>query len=259
MSVVDPGGGVVDGGVIVVEQPGTGGSGSSGGSSAAPAESSELTWNDKTVLLPLPVGAGSDERFGVYPLRPRTINRSLTGRAEILTQPRMEVSVKLTWNKINDQLLTREGLTALTIARLRTQLMNWWQCAQQGMDWTFALYSNRKVYTTLGGSPAVGAALGATVLLLASTDGVMVGNTYALIGGPNYQEMEVVAVDTTTKQVQILSGLDFAFAPGSLFRDVYFWHGVILDPAAAAPLEDIPPPEGQFALEIQFVERLVGT
>lgn len=251
MSINDPGGGdVVSGGVI--EGPSTGGS----SIDSSPVLQSMLQWNNKTLLLPLPLGAGDDYRLGVYPLRPRTVNQTLTGRTETLGQPRMQTGVEAYWSIINDALLAREGIDSTAVS-LRTKLNNWWQCAQQGMDWSFAVFANRVVYTTLGGSPVQGASAGDVVLTVADPDGIFAGNVYVLTAGPNYQEVEVV--DVTGNQATIADSLDFDFSPGALFRDVFFWHGAILDTSAKSPIEDKAPPFGQFELKIEFTERIYGT
>ncbi len=256
MSISDPGGGgVVSGGVI----EGGGPPSSVTVSSVPPSNLSSIVWNDKTILLPNPSRSGSDEYFGVYPLVPRKTNVTLTGRTETLIQPRSNVGIKMRWNVINQEVLDKFGI-GTTTARMRTEIVNCWQWMQSGGDVSIALYSDRTVYTTLGGSPPVGANAGDTILTLMDISGIVIGQRYALLGGPRYTEVEVIAIDATLKQVTVHSNLDFAFAPLSLFRDQFFWHAIILDDAAPSPIEDNPYALTEaFAFELNFNERLVGT
>ncbi len=198
-----------------------------------------LTYNAKTIdFTGLPFG------FRAVPLVPRTINQSITGVTEILTLPRVDIEIQ-------------SQFRPETSASKRVQFDNWWQWAQQGNAWTLALDSSKVVDTTI----TADAAAGATSVVVASNSGIVSGQTYKLMVGPYYQLVTVSGIAGTTISLATTS-LDSIFLSGAVFRDQYFFRGVIRDPQATSPVQDVEADELQafpltrFRISMQFHESL---
>jgi hypothetical protein len=195
-----------------------------------------LTYNSKTIdFTALPY------RLNVSPTVPRTVNRSITGVSEIIALPRVDIDVTMSF-RIIDSIL------------LRYQFDNWWQWAQRGSAWTFAADSAKVVDTTT----TANAAAGATSVAVTSATGITIGQTYKLMTGPYYQLVTVTNVVSLTITV---NSLDTAFVSGAVFRDQYYFRGLIPD-ASPTPINIVdadmgqPWPPTRFELELAFRESL---
>ncbi len=194
-----------------------------------------ITYNSKTITFTeRPVKRQVEVRI------PRSIQTTISGASEVLSQPRVDVNVRV-------------ELQAVSSPSLLRALENWWAWAMQGNDWTMTLDSTRTVYTSLTTQHAAGA----TVLMVASASGITTGNYYVVLGGPSYQVIDVVSIAGTG--VTIGSALDFQFPSGSIFRDHYYWHGMIRDPNQQRPIEFMDQGQGYyppqlFNLHFEFYE-----
>ena len=232
MSVVDPGGGVVTGGVIEVFT----GSGAGG---AAPdivivSGISKILYNGKTITLTRP-----PFQVHIDPYLQRTVNVTLTGVVETIRRPRVDVMVRV-------------GFRPSTSQRERVQVDNVWQYIQQGGSFRVIIDSDKTVSTTLSAQ----AAAGVLTFAVSNPSGITQGQTYALVGGPNYQ---AVIVDSVAgSNVTVRDALDFTFPSGSVFRDWLLWDGVIADPQARTPIIDRvdirPMTENCFDWILEFLE-----
>ena len=198
-----------------------------------------ITYNSKTIDLSSdrPIRRNVDVRV------PRSVQTTVTGASETLTVPRVDVHVQIEFRQIDSESLLRA-------------LDNWWQWAQQGNSWTLTLDNTRMVSTTLTTMELAGD----TSISVASATGITTGQYYVMVGGPNYQMIEVTGVAGTG--ITIGSSLDYDFASGSKFRDPYYWDGIIRNPNQNSPIEFVGAgqdggqswPPKRFNLHLDFYE-----
>lgn len=197
-----------------------------------------ITYNSKTITLPL-----KEFDLIVRPSVTRRSNTTLTGAVETLRAPRMDIKVSANFRLIQD-------------AAVRSQLQNWWQWAVRGGAWVLSLDSARTVNTTLSGAEAAGQ----TVLSVTSTTGISTGQYYKIIDGPNYMTVRVDSIGAGT--VTVSSAIDVAMGSGAIFRDEYYFPGVIRDDNAECPIRDVesgkynPFPLTRFEFTPEFYEAV---
>lgn len=190
-----------------------------------------ITYNSKTIDLDKP------RAIYIDPFVPRTINTTLTGDTEIVYLPRVDVNVRATFAKE-------------TSSTLRLQLHEWWQWAQKGGQFRFVFDTAKTVKTTLSAQEAAGQ----TILSVTSVTGFVAGQQYVVIGGPNYQLVQIDSVGAST--ITITSSLNATFASGSVVRDQYLWDGIIRNRDQRTPIRDLFDPElfGTFEFTLDFFE-----
>lgn len=193
-----------------------------------------ITYNGKNIDFVKP------NAIYIDPFVPRIVNATLRGDTETVFLPRVDVHVQVNFTKNKD-------------AALRAQIHAWWQWAQQGNPFRFVLDTTKTVKTTITGQEAAGQ----TVLTVASPTGIMNGQQYVLIGGPNYQLVTVSGISGS--DITISSSLDFTFAAGSVFRDQYLWDGIIRDAEQHTPIRDLfdPEPPGTWEFNLDFFEDVL--
>lgn len=199
---------------------------------------SQITYNGKTITFagpPTAQGPRAPSDWLIDPFLPRTINATLTGIVETIYHPRIDVRVSTTWAQIID-------------AALRVQLDNFWQWIQQGNSFRFVLDTAHAVKTTISNQEAVGS----TSIQVASASGITAPRQYVIVGGPNYQVVNVTNVSGT--DITISPGLDFVFAAGSTFRDRYLWDAKLRNADSPCPIHDINLSEGRFDFSLAFIE-----
>lgn len=192
----------------------------------------QILYNGKTLSLTRP-----PYYVHIDPFLPRTVNRTLTGVTETLRHPRLSVAVGLAFRPASD-----------SYERMRCDTFFQW--AQRGGAFRIILDSSKASSTTLSGA----ASSGATLLSLASASGIIVGNIYAVIGGPNYQLVQVVNI--SSNNVTLATGLDAPFPAGSVFRDWLLWDGILQDSDAHSPINDLVSTHRQdsFDWTLEFAE-----
>lgn len=198
-----------------------------------------IAYNGKSVDFPVP-----PYDIQIHPAAKRVTSMTLTGQFETIRVPRLDSLIRLNWRIIDS-------------VTLRYALHNWWQWASQGNDWTLALDSAKVVDAKVTAVAAVGAA----ALVVNDPTGITNGQTYKLIHGPNQQLVTVGSVSAST--VNLGSTLDFAVGPGGIFRDPFFFPGLIRDESAPSPIQDasagtqVPGwPPSRFTLSLEFFEDI---
>ena len=161
-----------------------------------------ITYNNKNVDFPTGALKGT---FVVDPVVPKTVNTTMAGSSETITEPRLDVRVSARW-KLNDD-------------DIRSALENWWQYAQRGNSWTFAYDANKTVSTTLSS----GASQGDGSVVVTSATGILNGQQYVILDGAIYQLITVEGISGTT--ISFAGTLDSAISNGATFRDRYFFNG----------------------------------
>ena len=161
-----------------------------------------ITYNSKNIDLPkLP----RESSFQVLPQLVRTVNTGMSGITDTITFPRVDVQVICQWR--------------LTDGDVRWELENFWNWAQQGLAWTFAIDSAKTVSTVLTGAEAAGQG----DVDVDSVTGITVGQRYVMKDGPNYQ---VVKVDSEADPtIGIEETVENNMSAASIFRDQFFWAG----------------------------------
>lgn len=175
---------------------------------------SRITYNSKTIDL-----GRAPQVLRVDARVPRVINTTLSGINEVITLPRVDVHVHIEIPQINSALL-------------RMQMEDWWQWAQRGGSWSFAKDSSKTVSTTLTGVSNAGA----TLAVVSSATGIVNGQQYVLIDGPNYAVVTVLSQASTS--ITLTGAIDVAFGIGARFRDLAFWNGIIRNSDADHPCVD---------------------
>lgn len=193
----------------------------------------QLIYNSKTINLPKAANS-----IFIDPFVPRTTNTTLTGDTEIVYLPRVDVRVRATFPPFATNNTTRLALH------------EWWQWAQKGGQFRFVFDSTKTVKTTLSAQEAAGQ----TVLSVTSTSGFVIGQQYVIVGGPNYQLVQVSNVGAS--DITVTSSLNATFASGSVVRDQYLWDGIIRDRDQHCPIKDLFDPEvfGTHTFTLDFYE-----
>lgn len=176
---------------------------------------SQIIYNGKTISFGV-----APQSVSVNPVVPRVANTTLTGVLDIVYLPRVDVYISVSYENLCSGTLSKYGIDA---SALRVQLDNWWQWASRGNQWDYVIDSTKTVRTVLLSA----AAMNAGSVDVAAPSAVQVGSKYILIDGPNYQMVTVTNKSIVT--VSISPALEYDFAAGTLFRDVYYWSGVIRD------------------------------
>lgn len=174
-----------------------------------------LTYNSKNIDLPK---LALYKSFQVSPTVPRTVNTTLTGATEVISLPRIDVEVSASWN--------------IETEALRLQLEAWWNWAQQGSAWTFAMDSSNVSSTTLSSA----AAAGATSVVVASASGFATNDRIILRDGANYQIVKITSIVSTTINFTGET-LDRALTTSCVCRHEHYWSGEIRD-ARRSPFVD---------------------
>ncbi len=182
---------------------------------------SRIIYNSRAIDL----GVAPQELQAVAQIA-RIVNTTLTGRSEVVYLPRMDVAVRVIYRDLCD------ASTGVDAAALRVKLENWWQWAQKGLPWAYALDSSRTVQTTLAGA----ASAGATSVTVASATGIASGRNYVLTSGADYQMVYVTNVAGAVLTLSV--GLDFDFSGGAVFRDAYYWPAIIRNADQESPIVD---------------------
>jgi len=156
---------------------------------------------------------------------PRTVRLGVGGSNEIVTEPRVVHQIVAEW--------------LIDTAALKLALENWWQWAQRGGSFQFAMDASDVVDTTV----AVAAAAGDTVVWVNSPSGIAAG-TYRIIDGENHQTVTVSSI--SADKVTLSTGLLWAVGVDAIFRDEYYLPGFIPD-GTAYPFQVLSPDEGQIA------------
>lgn len=176
-----------------------------------------ITYNSKTIDV-------SADEIIIDPFLPKRIHRTLTGAQETVYEPRMDVRITAHFRKHTD-------------AAKRLAVFEWWQWAQQGNSFRYVKDTTKTVKTTLSASEAAGQ----TVLSVSSTSGFVQGQQYVIVGGPNYQLVQIASIGIS--DITVTSSLNATFASGSVVRDQYLWDLVLCDANQHTPLENHFNPE----------------
>jgi hypothetical protein len=195
-----------------------------------------LTYNGKTITLGKP-----PLRIACSAAPPRTVTTTITGEQKTVTLPRVDALWRIEWPVIED-------------AAVRTELENFWSWAVQGNTWTLALDSTKTVNTTFSGAEAAGQ----TVLSITLLTGITNAQVYKICDGPNY---ELVTVSTSGGgTVTVVSAINLAYGSGAIFRDRFYFVGMIRDPGARSPITDVSQiatmGPARFQLILEFYEDL---
>jgi len=183
---------------------------------------SQIVYNSKTIDIGIAPAV-----LKVDPVIPKVINTTLSGVSDILYAPRVDLRVHVEIKERNS-------------ATLRAQLENWWQWAQRGGDWTFAIDSTKTVATTL----ASAAASGATSVIVTSATGITIGQQYFILDAAIYRVITVSGVSGTT--ISFSDSLDNAISSNARFHDFGYWNGIIPASDAPSPLVDFEASEGAY-------------
>lgn len=197
-----------------------------------------IAYNSKTIDF-----ADYPYDMRVDPRPPRVINKTLSGSVEVVVDPHIDIFVTVDFRPVDD-------------ADLRAQLMNWWQWAQNGGEWSIALDSIGTVDTALSADHAAGV----TTLNITDTNGILPGRRYKVIDGPYHQIVTIHDVTGPTAAT-IEDETDFALSSGAIFRDVLLFPGYLEDPEQESPITDLPAemlqpswPCSRFELHLKFME-----
>lgn len=211
-----------------------------------------LIYNGKVVILPL--GAVTVE---YDPAPPSTVNQSLTGRTETILLPRVDNTIRAVF-----ELNSGNATSVDDLREFRMLLGNFYQWAKHGEPFALALDPDDTVYTTL----TTNAAAGDDMVSLDDASAVVVGGHYAIIHGPNFQEVRVESFGSGS-EVNIYPTLDWAFSSGARFRSMWYWRGVLKDPRVRSPIRnesgrDAPAGHGRpewfrFVLDFQETDAVV--
>jgi len=138
---------------------------------------------------------------------PRQVRQGVGGLNEIVTEPRVVNHVVAEW-LIDD-------------ATLRRSLGNWWQWAQRGGAFQFAIDAAKVVDTTV----SVAAVAADTILWVNNPAGIAAAGVYRILDGEKHQ---LVTVDSiSADKVTLSSGLLWAVGVDAVFRDEYYFPGYI--------------------------------
>ena len=172
------------------------------------------------------------------PFIPREIQTALTGDTETILYPRLDIRVRAEFSPSTD-------------LDLREQITNFWQWAQRGNQFTFAFDSTKVVNTTLTAGTEF---VGDTALDVVNDTGVTNGQYYVIRTDNIYQLVKVT--NHSAGDITIARSIDIEIPGSAVFRDQYFWTGIIRDPDQHSPIEDLfdPASFGTWQWALDFYE-----
>lgn len=192
------------------------------------------TWNIDLATMP--------RSLNIDVMIPRSTHMTLTGLHDTTTVPRVDIHVQADW--FVDSL------------SLYVDLETWWNAAHNGEVWSLALDSNNTVDTRT----AVDASIGDTTVYVNDPSGITTNQRYRIIDGPHHQFVDVSSVSGDL--ITLTGALRFNIGAGAVFRDQFYWRGIIPD-GTGSPFRILTPQDGQilwppprFIFSVDFTEDI---